>query len=149
MNILSICDEPSVLEIMNIIVLLINIIKVVVPIALIIVLMLKFAKAVTSNNDDLLGSVKKSAPANVIAAVLIFLVPTFVSIVVGIAFPNSDYTKCIDGLSSEKVTQAYENKAESLVSLAEQTISVSDYNAAVNYLKHVKDETKKKTYNQD
>ena len=53
MNILSICSEPSIMEVMRIIVLFINIIKVVVPIILIISLMIKFAGAVTKNDQDL------------------------------------------------------------------------------------------------
>ena len=50
----SICSEPKVLEIMRVVNLFINIIKVAVPIILIIVTMLKFLDAVKSNDSELL-----------------------------------------------------------------------------------------------
>ena len=144
---LSICSEPKVLEIMRIINILITIVQVIVPITLIIVLMLKFAKAVTGNNDDLLSNVKKSAPVNVIAAVLIFLVPTFVRIVTGIAFPDSDYENCLKVRTIKEINAIYQNKMDDLIKTAEETLSVNDYINAKNYLVNIKDSDKKKEYN--
>ena len=101
--ILSICNEPGTLNIIRIVVLLINIIKIVVPIILIVFLVIKIMSAVTKQNQDEIAKTIKSSIPNIIAAVLIFLVPTLVDIVARLSFPNSDYSKCISGISREKM----------------------------------------------
>lgn len=141
--ILSICDNPDILKIMNLIILIINIIKVAVPIILILTLMIRFTSSVAKSNEDALESIKKSAPANIIAAVLIFLVPTFVSIVTKISFPNSDFVKCLSGASNETIAASYAEKAEKLVAKAELSLKINDYTAAMNYLKNLSNSGKK------
>ena len=142
MNILSICSEPSIMEVMRIVMLLINIIKVVVPIILIISLMIKFAGAVTKNNQDLLNKAAKTAIPSAIAAVLIFLVPTFVDIVVKATFPNSDYSKCISGISKESIEEAYNKKMDELIKVATTSLTNVDYSNAYSYLSNIKDKIK-------
>ena len=93
--ILGICEEPAILNVMRLIVLLIKILRVAVPIILIIVMMLRFASAMTKHDDAAVTKAMKSVVPNIIAAVLIFLIPSFVDIVAKISMPNSDYTKCI------------------------------------------------------
>ena len=146
MNMLSICSEPSIMEVMRIIVLFINIIKVVVPIILIISLMIKFAGAVTKNDQDLLNKAAKTAVPNAIAAVLIFLVPTFVDIVVRLTFPNSSYSECISGISKETVSAAYNKKMDELISYAKESLTNADYSNAYSYLNNIKDKDEKAQY---
>ena len=74
-------SNPSTMEVMGKILLFIDIIKVVVPIILIIILMLKFAKAVSSHDANELQKSLKGAVSSCIAATLIFLVPTSVELV--------------------------------------------------------------------
>jgi hypothetical protein len=69
--ILSICDSPSALEVISKILLLIDIIKVAVPIILIIFLMIKFMGAVSSHDEGEIQKVFKSSISNMIAATLI------------------------------------------------------------------------------
>ena len=116
MNVLSICSSPDILKIIRIIVLLINIIKVAVPIILIVFLMIKIMGAVSKQNQEEIAKTIRSSIPNIIAAVLIFLVPTFVDIVARLSFPNSDYVKCISGISKEKIEIAYDEKMSSLLS---------------------------------
>ena len=143
--IFSICSEPKVLEVMRIINLLIGIVKVVVPIILIINLMIKFTKAV-AGDADMLNKVKKSAISNVIAAVLIFLTPTIITIIVGISFPNRDYKNCLEVKTREQINKIYIDKEEELVSLVEETINLNDYGNAKNYLQNIKDKDKVEEY---
>jgi predicted peptidase len=63
-----------------------------------------------------------------------------------VTFPDSEYTKCIVGISSEKLQQAYEDKAERLVSKAENTLNINDYVNAMNYMPNVKDKDKRRGY---
>ena len=83
---------------------------------------------------------------NIVAAVLIILVPVLVSLIVTISFPESDYAKCISDISSVTIQEAYEDKAESLVRKAEETLNINDYTNAMNYLSNVKDDAKRESY---
>ncbi len=146
MNILSICSEPNTMKIIRIVVLLINIIKIVVPIVLIVFLAIKIMGAVASQNQEEITKRVKSSIPNIIAAVLIFLVPTFVDIIARLSFPNSDYAKCISGISKEKIEEAYINKMNDLISKAEDSGKYSDYANAKLYLSNIKDQAKREEY---
>ena len=144
--ILGICEEPSILNVMRLVVLLIKILRVAVPIILIIVMMLRFASAMTKHDDAAVTKAMKSVVPNIIAAVLIFLVPSFVDIVVKISMPNSDYTKCISDITIEKVNQAYNSKMDKLISEVESSLEYSDYTSAYAYLQNIKDAEKRQEY---
>ncbi len=148
MNLLSICNEPSTLNIIRIIVLLINIIKIVIPIVLIVFLAIKIMGAVASQNQDEITKRIRSSIPNIVAAVLIFLVPTFVDIIARLSMPNSDYAKCISGISKEKITAIYEEKIDRLVNQAEENERYSDYAIAYTYLQNIKNKELKAKYEQ-
>jgi hypothetical protein len=145
----SICSDPKVLEVMKLIDLFISIIKIVVPIILIFILMFKFTGAIMSGNDDGLKKVQKTAPYNIIAAVLIFLIPNFIGLIVNITFPKNDFNNCIE-VSDEAITKLYNDKIEKLVLKVEKTLNIYDYTSAVNYLDSVSNkylnESKKTEY---
>ncbi len=144
--ILSICDEPTVMSVLRYVVLMIKILRAAIPIMLIITVMIKFASAITKHDNDLLAKATKSVVPNLIAAVLIFLVPTFVDIIVKISFPNSDYAKCISGITGDKVNDAYNQKMDTLIASVENSLEYSDYSSAVAYLTNIKDSEKKQEY---
>ncbi len=144
--ILGICENVDVLKVMNIVVTILKIIQIVVPIVLMFSLMFKMINAMTKKDDDAIASLKKKAVPNIVAAVLIFIVPLLVGIIMNVTLPDSEYTKCIVGISSEKLQQAYEDKAERLVSKAEETLNINDYVNAKNYMPNVKDKDKRRGY---
>ncbi len=144
--ILGICENVDVLKVINIVVIILKIIQIVVPIVLMFSLMLKMIGAMTKKDDDAIASLKKKAVPNIVAAVLIFIVPLLVGIIMNVTLPDSEYTKCIVGISSEKLQQAYEDKAERLVSKAEETLNINDYVNAKNYMPNVKDKDKRRGY---
>ncbi len=146
MIILGICNEPSILEVLRIVVLFINIIKAVVPIILIISIMIKLAGAVTKQSQDEINKVVKSAVPNAIAAVLIFLIPTFVDIVARISFPNSDYSQCISGISKETIQVSYHNRMDELIKIAQEELNYYNYSNAYSYLSNIKDDSKRTEY---
>lgn len=143
--ILSICSEPKILEIMKYVNIFISIIRVVVPIILIFSVSLKFISVIKIGDEDNLNKVKKSVLNNVIAAVIIFLIPNIINIIIKLTFPNSDYKNCIN-VSEEVITSAYEEKIEKLVAMSEESLSIYDYNNAYLYLKNIKDENKRNEY---
>ena len=144
--ILSVCEEPSIMNVMFYVILMIKILRAAIPIILIITVMIKFASAIAKHDNDLLTKATKSVIPNLIAAVLIFLVPTFVDIVVKLSFPNSDYTNCISGITLDTVNAAFNAKMDKLISEAESSLEYSDYSSALTYLSNIKDSTKKQEY---
>ena len=144
--ILGICDTPKVLEVMNIVNIIITIIRIVVPIVLLFSLTFKLVNASTKNDEDALASIKKKAVPSIIAAALIFIVPVLVNLIVSVSFPNSEYTKCIANISSEKIETIYTDKEDKLVGKAEETLNINDYINAKNYLTNIKDNSKRESY---
>ncbi len=142
----SICSEPKVLEVMRIVNIFISIIRIVVPILLIFVLVFKLISAVTSNDNDSLAKVKKTAIPNIVAAVIIFILPTLINLIVKITFPNNDYINCLKVTTTKEIQNIYLERIEALVSKAEETFNINDYNNAMLYLSNIKDEEKKKEY---
>ena len=143
--IISICSDPKILEIMRLVNIFINIIRIIVPILLIFSLMFKFMSVIKTGNENELAKVKKSSVINVVAAVLIFLIPNIISIIVKIGFKENDYDKCLE-VNNITITEAYEDKMEKLVLKAEETLNINDYSNALSYLNNIKDENKRKSY---
>lgn len=94
---LSICDSGEVLSAMRIIKILIQIIRIAVPIILIISLILTYVGAMTSNDSEALAKANKSIVPKSIAIVLVFLMPTFVRIVADISSTENGW--CPNGRS--------------------------------------------------
>ena len=138
--ILGICDTPKVMEIMNIIVKIIKIIKIVIPIILLFVLTFKFIKASTGGDEDALANIKKKAIPNIITAASIFIVPTLVSLIMTLVFPDSGFTKCITLTPKENINNKYVEKIEVLVDRAIETENINDYVNAKLYLNNIEDE---------
>ena len=74
-------------------------IQIVVPILLIIVGMLDFAKAVTEKNEDKVKEAQKKLISKAVAAVCVFLVTVIVGVLMRIV-SNVDYKKCMDCITS-------------------------------------------------
>lgn len=70
-------------------------IKVIVPIVLIIVGMADLAKAVTEKSEDKIKDAQKKLGSKAVAAVLVFLIVTIVSVVMRLA-GGTDYKQCMD-----------------------------------------------------
>lgn len=82
MPIMSICSNPEVLEVMRIINMVVLIIKISVPILLILIGIITLFKTIKVGSDDLFSKAKKSLINKCIAAIVIFLIPTLVNVVV-------------------------------------------------------------------
>ena len=141
----SICSEPTVLKVMKYVNLFISIIRIVVPIILIFVASFKYISVIKTGDGDNLNKVNKTVITNAIVAVIIFIIPNLVNIIVKISFSENDYKNCLEA-NDAIIVQAYEDKMENLVSKAEETLNIYDYNNAQLYLKNIKDEEKRKAF---
>ena len=89
----SLCKSQSVAKIIQLINLFINIIRIAVPIILIFVISIKLASAIM--NDKGIDSVKKGIVYNIVAAVLIFMIPSFVNIITRLTGTYESYQDCL------------------------------------------------------
>ena len=121
-NILGLCDRPEVLEIMVLVKFIISAICIAVPIILIYVLTIDYAKAVASSDQDMVFKVTKKIPIRAAAVVLIFFMPLLVKTVLYIADSDADgYYGCIENSTPEKISEAYVNTASKLVDKVRET----------------------------
>lgn len=146
--ILSICDNTTVLKVIHVVNIMITVIKIGVPIALLIAMMVDFMNAIKIGSDDLLAKAKGKVKNRIIAAVLIFLVPTFVTFIIDTVAPeDAEIKKCIDASSSISDIDAMESSnVESLVSKAESDLTYSSYSSAYSAVSRMSDPDKKKAF---
>ena len=133
---LNVCDNPTVLEVMRIVKIILTIIRIVVPLILIISLMIGYTKAVANKDADALSKANKTAVAKVIAAILVFFIPTFVNII-GHITGETSYLSCINIASSESISESYKTMAQSYLNRAKTSLSLADYNNALNYVNKI------------
>ena len=89
----SVCEIPDVLRVIYFIKLLINVVKFIVPIGLIVMVILDFGKGVVSG-DKKPGEIIKLCSNKIIAAVIIFLIPTIVNFVLVFVDKATSYESC-------------------------------------------------------
>jgi murein DD-endopeptidase MepM/ murein hydrolase activator NlpD len=141
MTILSLCDNGDILKVFRIVDIVITIIKIAVPIMLILSLMLDYMKAMYSGDSDALAKANKITPKRIVAAILVFYIPTFVYIIANISsFDSNNYIACLTNASPETISIAYESMAQSLVDKARNDRTESSYNIAVAEVNKLKDE---------
>ncbi len=101
------CQIDSVAKTIKIILFFINIIHIVVPIILIISSMIKLTEAVASGSDNL-QKVLKTIVTNFIAAILIFLIPSFVNLITKLTGSYESYMKCLEYIEHPVTISPYE-----------------------------------------
>ena len=138
MNLLSICDNGDILSIMRIIKIAILIIRIIVPILLIVSLALNYMNAVKSNDADMLSKANKSSIPKIIAAILVFMIPTFVHLLANLIGDDS-YVHCIDIATIENINNAREKTAKTRIDKVKETLELSDYQAALSEINKIKD----------
>ena len=122
--ILGVCDSAEVLKTMRIVKIVINFIRIIVPIILIITSMMTFTKAITnSDNKKALNIFIKK----IVAALAIFLVPTFVGIILKLVDQNKIYYSCFENATKEGIDNAYVEIASKYLSTAKETLNEYDY----------------------
>ena len=139
----SVCDSPDVLKVMRIVNIIILIIRIVVPIILIIMASIDLVKAV---HHAELNKAGKAIVAKVVAAILVFMIPTFVKVISNIVTNSNDYETCLKEITTDDIEKAYEKVEEKLLDKMEETEKMSDYSTALGYLVNIKDKDKKAEY---
>ena len=106
------CEDPGVLGIFSIIKIAVDVIKIAAPIILIIFSMLEIVKVVASSDVDMKKALQ-SITRKIMAAVLIFLIPSIINLSVSIVSSNSAFekTSCWINATSENIEMLKQKKA--------------------------------------
>jgi hypothetical protein len=138
---MDLCDNGDALSVIRIVNIVIQIIRIGVPILLILSLMINYMSAVHNNDNDALMKANKSAVSKIIAAILVFLIPTFVNLIVDIADPgNRTYFSCMNEATVENISAAYRVTTEKYIDIAKESLKESDYKIALASLDKIKNE---------
>ena len=108
---LDICSTSSGLRVMYLIKTLITGICIVVPILLIIILMIDCIKGISSKDEDALVILKKKAIPKLIAAIVVFLIPTIVSLFMNILGVEK-YKDCFGDVTMDQVKELERQEKE-------------------------------------
>ena len=143
--ILAICNSPEVLSTMKYVKVAVDLIKIIVPIALIISVMVSLINVITGKAEDELPKALKSSVNKVLAALLVFLVPTFVNIVFDVMDAKKiDFASCLNNATDENIKDAFNKQAETYVAVANTSLLRGDYTYALSKVNNLKDESEKK-----
>lgn len=140
----SICSNPDVLSVMNILNNIITIIKVLVPVLIIITGVMSLAKAVMSEDDKLLKSSVQTFITKFFVGATIFFIPAIFGAFFSLVAPDMEYMDCFEKAKPQNINKAYLDIAMNRVALAEKTIDEDDYSSAYMAVLKLKDDTAKK-----
>ena len=147
--ILNICDNGDVLSVMRIVNITVLIIKIAIPIILILSLSINYLKAVYTSDNDALVKANKQAVNKMIAAILIFFIPTFVNVLVKLGSSENGYSNCLTNATEEKISEAYVNQAQNTVDYAKNNKTRGNYSIAKSYVSTLKDKDEKERLNKE
>ena len=137
--ILDICTNPTTLRVFRIVRIIIDIIKIVVPIILIISLMVDLMGEVTNDEKDF-SKVSKLIVMKILAAILIFLIPTIVGIIARTTgFNTNSYVSCLENATDENIEIMQQKYARKLLDININNCTLSNYTVAKKEINKIKD----------
>ncbi len=99
------CNDPDILRIIYFAKMLLEVAFVIVPIALIVMLMVDFAKLVIAHDDSQMKKLQSLAIRRIITAMGVFSVPSLVGIVVGTVNQTTGYMSCLANANMGMINQ--------------------------------------------
>ena len=109
---LKACENPDILRIIYLAKKILNIVFIIIPVALVVFIIMDLFKNVTNgDNDKTVKDNNKIAIKRLIYAILLFFVPTIVTVVMNLLSAvgiTSEYKQCIDNATKEKI-EYYQN----------------------------------------
>lgn len=148
-NILGICDNAEILSVLRLVKIVIQCIRIAVPIILIVTMSINFAQAVASHDANALSKAKMKAVFQSIAAVVIFAIPTFVGVLMNVTVGDETYKSCLASATQENIDAAFTARAERYMSNAREELSRTAYTLAKTNLRYIKDEEQRKAYEKE
>ena len=146
MYILSLCDVEEVQQILGIVKMIVDFIKIIVPIILMVSAMITLMLDIKAGNEDALAKSKKLLINKAIAAALIFFVPTLVDLVLNLAAGETKNKKCFNVSSAAPTNETSINNASTYLTSTESSLDNKDSNNAYDSINKLEDETLKNEY---
>lgn len=143
--ILDICANSNVLKAIRFAKIVIDIIKIIVPIILILSLSIEYLMAIKKDDPDLLAKANKNVIRKTIAAILVFLIPTVVGISLRLSNPEPDTPlACIRDATLSNISKAAINESKQLLEQAKTNLSITDLQAAKQIINDMPDSSSEK-----
>lgn len=105
---IPVCENPEVLRVIYFASIIVDIVKIIIPIGLVVMAMIDFSKGVTSNSDSDNKKNLSRLIKRFVYAVLIFVVPWIVKIIIinlGNLTKDVNYTDCLENANEEKIKE--------------------------------------------
>jgi len=136
------CVNPIFLQVVFVVKTVVRIITIIVPIVLIIATMITFVKVVTSGEQEFQKALKSSI-SKFVAAVLVFLVPTFVSLLMGLLTTHANYESC--WVNADDVSGIATGAVETFIAYPGDDYDFDDINYHKKFTKYIKDNDKRES----
>ena len=136
---MRVCEDPDILNVIYIFVRLINLAVIVTIVILVIMIMVDIIKMISSGDLDTKNG-KNSIVKRIVAAVLVFLVPSILNIVLSITGQTFNFGDCLNNSNREYISLANANKAEEYLTMAEQQLTSDALYQAQKYINKIVDE---------
>ena len=136
---MRVCEDPDILNVIYIFVRLINLAVIITIVVLVIMIIIDIIKMITSGDLDTKNG-GKSIVKRIIAAVLVFLVPSILNIVLSVTGQTFNFGDCLNNANREYISLANANKAEEYLTLAEQQLTSDALYKAQKYINKIADE---------
>ena len=117
---LTLCNNPELLSVIRVIKLLMIAIQIAAPIMLVVFVMIEFFNVINEGKDGALKKAFNNSISRCIACIVLFLVPTFVNVVIGLSTMDNSYKSCLDNATMEKIQSAYNDRARDKVNSAKK-----------------------------
>ena len=118
------CTNPDILRIIAFIFEILKIVYILIPIALIVMISLDFAKNVMSSKTDDMDKNLKKAIKRILYCICIYLIPTIAYFAINtLGNFGVPYTTCITNANEEKIDELTIDKAKELLSSAKEKIT--------------------------
>ena len=106
--IIDACNNPEVLKVIYFIKILLNIVKIVIPIALIIMGIIDFSKSMIITDENVQKKAFSLFGKRILSAIIIFAMPWIIEVLVGVLgtiFKDANYAECLDNANKNKIEQ--------------------------------------------
>lgn len=143
MLLMSVCTDPQFLSALKIVKIAVGFISIVVPIILILAVMIKLIKVVIEG-DNKFKEVLKSCTLQIISAIVVFLVPTMVSLVMSVVSTVNESDSCWNNANDETITSLATSSVQVRLSML-SNLTISEIKDMIKLLDYVEDESLKET----
>lgn len=147
MLLLDVCDDGNVLKVFRVIRVGLEIIRVLIPILIIISVTYSLFKTLKEGNGDAFKDVVKNSMKKIIAGLLVFLAPSIINAILGMASNDVNHIKsCFENATEEGIQNAYQNRARKLLNEIMNTYNLEMYDDVRSAINKIDDDAVRSNY---